>query len=87
MTIFFKHAAIVIVCCPEDIVCSATRSHDAQMWCDTFSASECNDCRRALQRREPEMPAAALSNDMMGYHAPENCCSRESFIRCDGSRE
>ena len=60
-----------MVCCPGNIICTALVDHDANIRCDKCVAPVCSECPNNIFQKKPEMPAVALTNDMMIYDAPE----------------
>ena len=59
-----------ILCCPEDIHCHNDVAHSRHTCCTQRVAPLCIECENSLQKRMPEIPKAALTNDMMIFYAP-----------------
>ena len=63
---------VKILCCPEDVFCVGTARHDSNVCCEKCRAPICKECMTHVRpsKSSPTVPPAALSNDMMIYHAP-----------------
>ena len=68
---------LTLLCCPEDKTCQKRCKADEM--CTKCRVPVCNGCRRALLW-EGKQPAAALSNDMMVYYAPQDIFEREVTV-------
>ena len=66
--------------CPEDVTCSALCKHSVDECCDECEAPICNECMGTLKQRKPEMPAAALTNDMMTYSPPKEIYEHKATV-------
>ena len=70
----FHSGNVKVLCCPEDIECCSkdisSRSHADNICCEDCKAPICEECAECIFAKEPSMPPASLSNDMMIYYAP-----------------
>ena len=66
----FDDGVVNVLCCPEDLICEADVEHDPLTCCERCVAPVCTECSKQLFQRKPQMPPAALANDMMIYYAP-----------------
>ena len=66
----FESGSITILCCPEDKRCGSRKHRNDKDLCQQCEMPCCNECWEALHRQRPQMPAPALTNDMMIFYAP-----------------
>ena len=70
----YQQRPLTILCCPEDRVCSGSSPEKccaSKTLCKDCSVPICRYCDAALKdARGPQMPAEALSNDLMIFYAP-----------------
>ena len=66
----FDTATVNILCGPDDVHCEGEARHSPFTCCTSCVAPMCTECRSKLVKRKPELPPAALTNDMMMYYAP-----------------
>lgn len=59
-----------ILCCPEDKRCSNTVPQHRHEFCSNCEVPLCCHCASHVLQKQPEMPPAALSNDMLIFYAP-----------------
>jgi len=70
-----------ILCCPEDRRCERDGCLDESVCCPSCEIPCCDECDRALRNpRNPEMPPAALSNDMMVFYAPREVYTQKVTV-------
>ena len=67
-----------LFCCPEEIICNLLSNHDATLCCDECEAPICKESSEQFFPKKPEMPAAALTNGMTIYYAPEEFYAHEA---------
>ena len=61
----FPLGNVKVLCCPEDIECCSRDNHGHNICCEGCKAPICEECSESIFAREPSMPSASLSNDMM----------------------
>ena len=76
----FDNGIVKVRCTPEDIVCFASVDRDVKIGCDKCEAPVYNGYSSTLFQQKPEIPFAALSNDMMILHAPEELYQHEATV-------
>ena len=70
LVIPFDRGNVNNLCCPEDVHCSGESRHSRFTCCPFCVAPVCIECQTHICKRTPELPPAALTNDMMIYYTP-----------------
>ena len=65
----FEKGVLTLLCCPEDRRCDRSRCQEGTGLCRACEIPICVECRESL-RGDPQMPPAALTNDMMVFYLP-----------------
>ena len=76
----FEAATVKILCCPEDVECDSDIKHSRNQCCARCVAPLCTECEKSLYKRKPELPQAALTNDMMIYYAPSELYKNNATV-------
>ena len=70
----FSHCPLTLLCCPEDRRCTSENKSSCMTrntLCKDCEVPVCRHCEDSLlQPRGPEMPYAALTNDLMVFYSP-----------------